>query len=144
MNSWQRFDDPRFALQFRYPGEAADGEAVARVETEQAGMLRVHVLAPICREVYFEVTKYDALSAESKYQRHKASLPNQFDPLVISELRETVCASLSGYEYTFEWDQGRRVVLLVERENATYRILYNPGFPVNLKILSTLEWISLL
>jgi hypothetical protein len=106
-------------------------------------MLRVHVLAQVSREVYFEVTKYDSLSPEADYQRHSDALALQFDGLVIAELQESTCASLPAYEYSFEWDQGKRVVILVERGGTTYRIIYNPRFPVNLQILSTLEWLNL-
>jgi hypothetical protein len=142
MENWQLFDDSRFGLQFRYPTLASDGEPVDRVETEADGILRDHILVPQGREVYFEVTKYSGLSAAAEYGGHKASLPKQFDPLSITELNETDCASLPAYEYTFKWNQGRRRVLLVERSVATYPILYNPPFAVNLQILSTIEWLS--
>ena len=143
MEGWQVFDDSRFELTFKHPSHTPDREAVERVETIQTGRLRVHVLALQSREVYFEVTKYDSLSAEAEYRRHGEALPLQFDGLVITELQESTCASLPAYEYTFEWDQGKRVVILVERGEATYRLLYNPRFPVNLQILSTLEWLNL-
>jgi len=143
MENWQRFSDPGFALQFNYPKLATDGEPVDRVETKQEGMLRVHILSPKSREVYFEVSKYDLLVAESEYQRHKEYLPKQFYLLSITELRETHCASLPAHDYTFEWDQGIRTVILVERADATYRILYNPRFSVNLQILSTVEWLRI-
>ena len=57
-------------------------------------------------------------------------------------MKPVVCASLTAYEYTFGWDQGERTVILVERDGATYRILYNPRFAVNLQILSTIEWLN--
>jgi hypothetical protein len=142
MEDWLQFSDPRFALQFRYPRLATDGEPVQQVETQQAGMLRMHILAPESREVYFEVTRYDSLSAESEYRRHQDYLVSQFDPIVISELQETVLASMPAYEYSFEWDQGARIVLLVERGPETYRMIYNPRVPVNLQILATIEWLN--
>lgn len=143
MENWQLFSDSQFALQFKYPILATDGEPVDRAEAQQDGMLRVHILSPKSREVYFEVSKYDLVTAESEYQRHKEYLPKQFHPLTVTELKETLCASFPAYEYTFVWDQGTRTVILVERGGATYRILYNPRFSVNLQILSTLEWLSL-
>lgn len=143
MENWLSFDDPRFAFKFRYPARATDGELVERIENQQAGMLRVHILSPIGREVYFEVSKYDALTAEAEYQRHKEYLLKQFHPLQITALINTPFASLPACRYTFEWDQGERTVILVERGDATYRIIYNPRFPVNLRILSTVEWIDL-
>ena len=143
MESWQVFDDPRFTLQFKYPSMAANGEPVERVETQFEGVLRVHVLSPTSCEIYFEVSKYEALSAEGEYVHHKADLLRQFHPLTISEMKPVICASLPAYEYTFGWDQGERTVILLERGGATYRILYNPRFPVNLQILSTMEWLKL-
>lgn len=94
MENWQFFDGSRFALQFNYAARASDGEPVEREETEADAMLRVHVLAPKCREVYFEVTKYYGLPAAAEYECHKEGLPKQFDPLSITELKETGCASL--------------------------------------------------
>jgi len=88
MDDWQEFKDSRFALWFKYPSLATNGEHVDRVETQQDGMLRVHILSPKSREVYFEVSKYDLLNAESEYQRHKENLPKQFHPLTITELKK--------------------------------------------------------
>src|SRR5215475_14195977 len=133
MENWQLFRDSQFALQFKYPNVAMDGEPVERVETQQDRMFRVHILSPKSREVYFEVSKYDLLTAESEYQRHKEYLPKQFDSLSITELEETICASLPARAYTFEWYHGTRRVILVERDDATYRILYNPWFSINLQ-----------
>ena len=143
MHDWQLFDDSRFTLEFKYPRLATDGEPVEWVETQQAQMLRVHILSPKSREVYFEVSKYGLLTAKSAYQLHKENLTKQFHQLSITELRETHCESLPAYEYTFKWDQGTRTVILVERDNGTYRIPYNPRFSVNLQILSTLQWHNL-
>gem|GEM_PF-5488940 len=45
-----------------------------------------------------------------------------------------------AYEYSFKWKHGARIVRLIEIENATYRILYDPSSPLNARILSTLRW----
>ena len=103
-------------------------------------MIQVHILAPESLDVYFEVSKYDQLTPFTEYRRHKEHLGARFDALEISEVREAQCVSLPAYEYSFAWEQSRRVVLLVERADALYRILYDPDSPVNLQILSTLEW----
>jgi hypothetical protein len=142
MADWLHFSDPRFGLRFRYPTLATDGEPVERLEMQREDAVRVHILAPKCREVYFEVSRYELLTAVSEYQRHKDHLATRFDSLVMSNLHKTVCAGLPAHTYTFEWDQGRRVILLVERSDGTYRIIYNPHFPINVRILSTLEWIT--
>jgi len=139
MENWLFFSDPRFALQFQHPRLATDGEPVQREETQREGMLRIHVLAPKCREVYFEVTKYELLTPKDEYRRHTENLPELFEGVQISELKETRCASLPAYEYMFEWEQGTRSVMLVQRGAETYRILFNPRFPINVQIQSTGE-----
>lgn len=142
MQTWHLFQDSRFELQFTYPYRTADGESVDRLESEQAGTLRIHLLSPIGREVYFEVSKYDPLSPEAAYRQHCESLEKQFDRLEITALRKTTFAAFPAHEYSFEWDQEKRAVLLVERGTATYRLLYNSQFPINLQILSTVEWLT--
>ncbi|HSL30618.1 MAG TPA: hypothetical protein VK900_15565 [Anaerolineales bacterium] len=142
MEDWQHFSDPRFALRFNYPSRTIDGEPVDRLEMQQTNMIRLHILAPQSRHVYFEVSKYHRLTALDEYKQHKEFLLTLCDPLTISELREARCATLPAHEYTLQWDQGRRAVLLIERADGLYRILYDPGFTVNVRILSTLEWLS--
>jgi hypothetical protein len=141
MKDWHLFANPQSAFQFKYPLVARNGEAIKHMETQKEGMLRVHILALDNLEVYFEVTQNELLMAESEYQRHKEHLRNQFMSLRINELRKTLFKSLPAYEYHFAWDQGKRKVILVEREEATYRILYDPRSPVNLQIVSTLKWL---
>ena len=58
-------------------------------------------------------------------------------------MKPVICASLPAYEYTFGWDQGERTVILVARGGAAYSILYNSRSPVNLQILSTVNWLKL-
>ena len=114
-----------------------------RLESEKPGLFRVHILAPNSREVYFEVSKYSSLEAESEYQQHIRSLSEQFQTIAITELIETVFTSLPASEYTFEWESGIRSVILVEKGDATYRFLYDPRSSINAQILSTVEWLRL-
>jgi hypothetical protein len=142
MDDWLLFQDPRFVLQVKYPRLSTEGEPVDCMETQRDGVLRVHILAPTSREVYFEITRYPLLSAKDEYKRHSERLARQFETVSLTDLKETQLAGLHALEYTFEWPQGTRTVALVERRDATYRILYDPRSSVNLQILSTLEWIS--
>jgi hypothetical protein len=101
------------------------------------------MLAPKSREVYFEVSKYSLVDAEEEYRQHIRSLSEQFQTVTTTELIETVFTSLPAVEYTFEWVSGIRTVILVERSDATYRILYDPRSALNRQILSTVEWLNL-
>lgn len=140
MHSWREFKDSRFALLFKYPGETHQGNSVEKTESRQDEVVRVHFVARDSQEVYFEVTKYGAVPARVEYQQHKQNLEKRFEPFTITELKEIVWKSLPAHEYSFEWNGGARSVLLVERGDGTYRILYDPRSPVNLQVLSTVEW----
>jgi hypothetical protein len=143
MSTWQRYDHPSIALRFKFPRRGTDGEPVVRLETEKPGLFRVHILASKSREVYFEVSKFSSLDAESEYRQHIRSLSEQFHTIAVTELIERVFTSLPAHEYSFEWESGIRTVILVEASNATYRILYDPRYPLNREILSTVEWLNL-
>lgn len=106
-------------------------------------MFRVHILAAKSRGVYFEVSKYSSLDPAVVYRQQIGDLSEQFHAVTTTELIETVFMTLPAFEYTFEWESGIRTVILVERSEATYRILYDPRSTLNRQILSTVEWLSL-
>ncbi len=141
MDDWQQFKDARFALQFKYPEVTLHGLVINKAENQQKNSVRVHFASQDSAELYFEVTKYEGLSAKEEYQRHSAVLTAIFDDVVITVLKEIRTASRRAHEYSFEWTEGIRSVILVEIAGTTYRILYDPRSPLNLQILSTLEWI---
>lgn len=142
MSTWQNYDHPSISLRFKYPRQGSDDEPVVRLETEKPGLFRVHILAPKSRKVYFEVSKYSSLNAKSEYRQHIRDLSRQFHTITATELIETVFMALPAFEYTFEWESGIRTVILVERSEAIYRILYDPRSALNRGILSTVEWIT--
>lgn len=140
MRNWHVFNDSRFALSFKYPGETPQGHLVEQIEGQKNDALRIHFISKERKELYIEVTKYHALPARVEYAQHKRELENRFEELYITELRTTVWKSLPAYEYSFEWSQDARSVILVERNDITYRILYDPRSPLNTQVLSTIEF----
>lgn len=142
MPAWRQFKDQRFSLKFRYPEETPQGFPVEIMEREHNGMVRVHLVSSQKKELYFEVTKYPALSAQFIFQEHTAELESRFEDLLITELREIDGQAKPAHEYSFRWNQGVRSVLLFERQHVIYRILYDPQAPLNTEVLSTLEFIT--
>jgi hypothetical protein len=140
MQNWQHFVYPGFALGFRYPQTTAQGHIVEKVESQTDEAIRVHITSKDSHELYFEITKYINLPAQVEYQEHKEYLENRPGEYVVSDLKEIGWMSQRAYEYSIKWHQGRRVVILMEADNATYRILYDPNSPLNAQILSTLQW----
>jgi len=142
MDDWQEFRDAKFTLLFKVPEATPQGHFVDKTEGEQGESIRVHFTSRDSKELYFEVTKYEALTPQTEYQQHRTNLEKRFSKFSITELKEIDWKSLSAYEYSFEWDQGKRSIILVEWDHATYRFLYDPRSPLNLQVLSTVEWID--
>lgn len=140
MNDWQQFKDPALSLVLHYPEKTLQGDPVDRTESRHDESARVHLISRSSRELYVEVTKYRALPAQEEYSQHRRSLGQRFSEFKISELKEITWKSMPAYEYAFEWNEGARSVILVERNGATYRFLYDPLAPLNLQVLSTVEW----
>ena len=113
---------------------------VEKVESQVDEAIRLHFTSKESHELYFEITKYINLPAEVEHQKHKESLENRPGEYVVSDLKEIRWMSQPAYEYSIKWRQGARIVTLIETENTTYRILYDPNSPLNVQILSTLQW----
>ncbi len=142
IENWQLFTDPQFELRFHYPATTPRGHAVEKTEGQQDDVLRVHLVSRDSRELYFEVVKYPDLPAREEYERHRAYLEQRFDDLAITELQETSLASQPAYAYAFKWGNGERAVLLIHKDQATYRIIYDPHSPLNAQVLSTIRFID--
>lgn len=142
MTSWACFKDPRFDLLLEYPHFGTDGESVEQIDTGQGEVLRVHIRTPKSREIYFEISRYRTLPAGVEYHQHKENLKKRFPKLRMTGLTKTSLADLPAYHYSFEWEFGSRTVILVERCEALYRILFNPDHAINLQILASLRWLN--
>jgi hypothetical protein len=140
MQNWKYFTDSRFALGFRYPQATPQGHIVEWAESQKDDVVRVHFTSKDSQELYFEVTKYFGLPAQVEYQQHKESLEERPEEFVVSGLKEIHWMSQPAYEYSIKWDNRARMVILLETDDATYRILYDPYSPLNIQILSTLQW----
>ena len=115
---------------------------IDRGEIQEDESVRVLFASRDGRELYFEITKYFDLPVQVEYKRHKESLKKRLEQFSTSDLKEIRWMSQPAYEYSFKWNHGARIVRLIETENATYRILYDPKSPLNAQILSTIQWTS--
>ena len=140
MENWQHFSQPEFALGFQYPQTTPQGHIVEKTERQEEGAIRIRFTSKDSYELYFEIAKYDDLSPQIEYQHHKMNLEQRADRFVISELKEIRWMSQPAYEYSIKWRQGTRIVMLIEADKATYRILYDPYSPLNVQVLSTMQW----
>ena len=140
MQDWQHFAEFGFALGFQYPQTTPQGHTVERSTSQGDNSVRVHFTSRDSHELYFELTKYTDLSPQVEYEHHKGSLEKKLNQFRISDLKEIRWLSQPAYEYSFQWQQGTRTVILIETDHAMYRILYDPYSPLNVQILSTVQW----
>ena len=140
MQNWQHFVYPGFALGFRYPEITPQGHIAEKAETQDEERIRIHFTSKESHELYFEITKYVDLPAQAEYQDHKEYLENMPDEYVVSDLKEIRRMSQPDYEYSIKWREGARIVMLIETDDATYRVLYDPNSPLNVQVLSTIQW----
>ncbi len=138
MQDWRWFEDPRFAVRFRYPLTTPRGEPVAAVEEVVDDAVRIH-LRSASREVYVELTRYPPTPADDEYRAHKPYLEARFGAGSVTVLTGAQLGARTVQTYAFAWPDGERVVHLVPTATATYRLIHDPRAPLNREILTTLQ-----
>ena len=131
--NWQTFSYSKFALQFQYPETTPTGHPV------EIDDIRVHFRSKDSPELYFEVSRHLHHSAQEVYEREKAFVEKQLAESVVRALLPITIAGQLAFEFSFQWAGGERTVLLIEKQEALYRVIYDPRSPLNLEVLSTLE-----
>ena len=141
MKYWEIFIDRKFRLCFKYPAMTPQGQLVDLEQSQNHDSTRVHLISRDSQEVYFEVRQYRNLLPQEEYQRHKAYLEKRFalEGFAITELTDQMLGVLSARQYSFRWDDKQRVAILIQENEVTYRIIYDPRSLINVQILSTLE-----
>ena len=144
MDEWQYLIISGFQIRFRYPSKTHQGSPVERLESKHQDSSRVHLVSKGSQEVYFEVSKYADLPPQDEYLQHKANLESrpEFGELTVTNLENSHLNGLTICQYGIRWNQGERVVLLLQQDLATYRVIYDPRSPINTQILSTIEIIE--
>ena len=144
MPDLQIFSDPRFPLRFQYPTMTPRGHVVDVEESQSEESIRVHLRSQGSDEVYFEVRQYRNLLPQEEYHRHKTYLEKQFEAegFSITGLADGKLAGSPTLQYSFQWGEKRRAVILFQQDSVTYRIIYDPDSPTNTQILSTVELIG--
>ena len=141
-DAWQTHVDARSGLSCRYPAVTPGGKAVDVIEEDVDGVARVHLISRESAEVYVEVRRFPDLTPESEYAGHTATLADRFatEGVVISDLTPKELAGQRAQTYRFAWGPNERVVLLVQRRRALYRVIYDPGSDLNVAIVQTLAF----
>ncbi|MCI0399502.1 MAG: hypothetical protein L0332_32175 [Chloroflexi bacterium] len=141
---WRTFSDPDFQVRFKYPEITPEGHTTEIREDRRENIARVHFISTDSQELYFEVARYLDLSWRTGYEQFKEVITRQFDGLEMNELVESTVASQPAFTFSFRWPAvtglTERTALFIPRGNVLYRVIYNPRSPLNLQVLSTLEF----
>ena len=139
---WERYANPRFAIEFSYPAVTPHGHSVERkeqhVQDERGDLERVHLSSPASGELYVEVARFRGIAPEDEYANHKPYLEQRFGAGAVSELSETTLVQRPAWAYDFRWADGERAVLLLPLGGDTYRIIYDPRSTLNDDVIATL------
>ena len=138
--TWREFSDPKFALRFAYPEFSPQGHPTEVKESVFANAVRIHLMSPEKKEIYFEVTRYPKLLPEQSYEQLKEEVENRFGASV-SLLTPSTFMGFPAFEMHFEWSVAKRFVIFFPKDGSLYRILYDPTSALNLQIRSTLEFL---
>ena len=126
---WQRYSNPRFRLEFRYPDPTPRGHEVERNEQ------RVHDERG---ELYFELSRFVGISPQDEYASHRPFLEQRWGDGAVTELAETALLERQAWRYGIRWPEADRVVLLLPLDGYAYRVIYDPRSELNEDVLATL------
>jgi hypothetical protein len=145
-DDWQRFVNPRFAVEFSYPAVTPQGHEVERkeqrVEDDRGDMERVHLSSPASGELYLEVARFGGIAPQDEYANHRPFLERRFGRGSVTELAETTLLQRPAWTYGIRWPEAERTVLLLHLEPDTYRIIYDPRSELNEQVLATLAIVA--
>lgn len=142
MNNWKKFENKDFDLEFLYPQTTPQGHQVLINENRNNETdVRYHLITPDSDEVYFEVGRYQNLTAETGYAGMKAELANRFPNVQISDLQEVEFAGQAAHTFSVVWPERERKMVFIPYEDILYRIIYNPRSSLNIQIAETLQFL---
>jgi hypothetical protein len=138
--SWIAFNDPAFALQFRYPLHTISGAAI---DCEQRYLPHMHVIdlfTPDRSTVYFEVAKMPNVEARQVYDALQARNAQAQAELKIGPVGTRQLARRPSLIFALHRGELQRQVLLIQYNDDVYRVTYDPRSQLNSAILATVTF----
>jgi hypothetical protein len=92
--------------------------------------------------VYVELVRFPELAPEDEYRAHVSFLEKRFGPGAVTELARTTVRGLQAWSYGIRWEDAERVVLLLQVDGDTYRVIHDPRSPLNAEIVESLRLVD--
>lgn len=133
-----------FEYAVEIPTATADGEEVTIQSEERSGMHILHAESPDRSELYFEVTAYPGiLDRDTLVKEQQDFLRERSEDGNLTEITRETLAHQEATTFDFRGTlQGRwkeRRFLFLDGASRTYRVVYDPTSPLNVRLLSSLE-----
>ena len=141
MDNWLTFSNPNLFFALNYPDPTPQGYLVRIHEKPGEAGYRVHFLSEEGDEVYFEVGRYLDLPAPQAIKAFFKDVSGRIKGLETSPLEEIEFAACPAYRFSMRWPGKRRVVLFIERDDALYRIIYDPLSSLNRQMLESFTFV---
>ena len=138
--SWQTFKRLPFSLRFDHPPLTPQGYPAEISLDMKEEAHRVHLHTPDSPELYFEVTRYTQLQAETGYALLTEILAQRAGNFQASTVTHTKVAGQAACIFDFKIADLERRVIFIQRGMPLYRILYDPRSAHNEQVLATLHF----
>ena len=138
-DEWLELRRADLRLSFRHPAVTPGGQPVEIAEEFPGDAHRVHLTAPVPGEIYLELFRMPGLSAADEYARHRAYLEGRFGPGSVSEPVDSDLAGRPARAYVFGSSDLRREARSLEVDADLYRVIIDPGIPLNHQIVATMR-----
>ena len=140
---WERYALAESAVAFSYPTVTPQGQTVEKVEERandhRGDIERVHLSSPDRHELYFEVMRFRDLAPQDEYASHRSYLEQRFGADAVTPLTETKFRNRPAWAYEISWPDHERSVRMVQLDDDTFRVIWNPRSALNAEILETLS-----
>ena len=140
MGGWITLSHQDLPITLKIPHPTPQGYPVAVRERSSNTSYRIHLVSEGSSEVYFEVGQYNDLELPQAVEAFVQDVSERIDGLQKSEPQETRLAGFHAYQFSIRWPGNERVILFIEKEEALFRIIYDPASSINHRILETFRF----
>lgn len=124
-----------------YSDVTPKGDLVEVAIMDQEKRKRIHLTSPDMVEMYFEVAVSEGrYNPEDSYRKLGEEVRKRFLGISISSLEETEIGGLPAHEFSFEWEDGIRHVVYIQKKRCMIRIIYDPRSEANTALLEAVTY----
>lgn len=126
-----------------YPERTPSGRTVRAHDRTDGDSPGVHFISDgSITDVYFEVRRRRGSTPEAEQARFRGEVERRADYVDASEPLETTAGGREACAFSFRLSDRERAAIFVADGADAYRIIYDPRSPINVTMLSTIEFVE--